>query len=454
VKVLFATGDPKINNNICDILASTSGEVEILEVDYLEDVENQVWELNPDLIIVSETVTTRAMMDKKGRFDAILYQQITALKDWDIVLLLKPDRNSQDPLIKRLLENEFYRFVPIHDLEKINAIPKNVEEAKSILGGDHQPHLHVRSRQEQGAFVTPPSALEPYLPTVQSYERTIDINKPIVSVFWSPLQNVGLGSFISVLGNQLAKAGRKVLLIELDWEFPKLARRTALTHQERTLKGALTRLMNGERNIEAFIVNNKLAEEDLPATHRLARQRLRSLPPTLFTLSRNAEIRYEDPLEIKDEKIIEKLFYDAKQLGFDHILVDVPSSPNELLTLLSLLAADEIFAMVDDAFTTSGIFKMAMMAFETIGLKAEDFQLIINKVNENITGSQIAEFYDLTPVLTLPYDGEMGEAQLDLKLEYGSAYMHQVKLFMKRYGVKTEDIEANTKRSWFLRNKA
>lgn len=446
MNILLATGDTKINNKIIELYDSQRKGLSYEEVYYLEEVEDRIWSSNPDVIILSEFLATKQPFDKKGKLDTYFYQHIQRFMDRDAIFLV--DRKANDVLIGKLLDANFFGILPIGNLDNLFNLPQNADQVKQLLGENH-PDLYVKQKEPVSAFVAPPSAADIYLPSINTYERIVDHTKPIVSVFWSPLQNVGVGSFITALGNYLAQVGRRVLIIELDWDCPKLARRTALTHQERTLRGALQRLLNGEKGIEGFVVNAPIAEEDLPHTHKAAKLRLKSLPSSLYALSRNADLRYEE-LDLKDDQIIDRLFWDAKQSGFQHILVDVPSNPNELFTMLSLLAADEKFAVVDDAFTTSGIFKIAMLGFEALGFKPEDFGLIITKIQEGVSASEISAFYDMTPVAALPYDPEMSSFQMDLKLTYGATYMQQVTAFAKRYGIAAAEIEQPKKQKGFV----
>ncbi|MFF0828870.1 AAA family ATPase [Brevibacillus sp. NPDC003359] len=458
MKIIFATGDVKLHNTLHDLINQENQVIiDSDEVDYLDDLKELIWSKMPDMIFVSDRIATRSPIDNKGKFDAYLYNFIMDLKDWNLVFMV--ERPLQDSLIQKLFESEFYKIVPFTDPEKILALPTTREDVEKAFKSDNTYFPQSRSRVTDKAFIAPPSLEDsfddsnsPYYPhAIQSIDRIVDYSKPTVSAFWSPIPNVGVGSFITALGNILARGGRRVLIIEMDWEYPKLARRTGLSHKDRTLKGALVRMLNGEKGINGFVVNNKVAEDDLPPTQRAIKQRLRNLPDTLFALSRNAQLHYEPAMELKDDRLIERLFFEAKQNGYHNILVDLPSSLSEF-TLLSLLSADERFAVVDDSFATSGIFKMAMQAYKALEMTEEHFQLIVNKVQEDASAAEVSKFYDMTPIVTLPFDSEMVTAQLDLKIEYGKAYMQQVRSFAKRYGINVDETMMPKKKGLFIFN--
>ncbi|CCF16497.1 hypothetical protein BLGI_4466 [Brevibacillus laterosporus GI-9] len=467
MKVLFATSNVQLNNDIIELLHIQQNNV--LEIDYLEDSISKVMEFNPDLIVVSDQVKTRKPLEKKGKRDAFLFQQIKHLQDWDTVFL-SYQRNESDNLIGNLLEKDFFNIISVSRLESIIDLPKTKEDVRQLLGDDDL-HILVKESNEECAFVPPPimpssqsddfpnnQKRDIYLPSFTNHwDRQINSSRAISTVFWSPIPNVGVGSFIRSLANYLGSCGRKVLIIEFDWEYPKIARQTGLTHHERTLRGALTRIANNEEGIEGFVVNNKIAEDSLPHTHKNVVSRLRLLSSNFYVLSRNAELKFEEPYEIQDEKLIERLFFEAKEAGFQHIFVDVPSSPNDLFTSLSILAADEIIAIVDDSFSTSGIFKIAMQGFESIGVEEKEFQLIITKVQDGSNGADVAEFYGTTPAAILPYDPTMVVAQNDLRVVYGDDYMKNMKTFARRYGITSEEIENSDKKKTlfgFLHKKA
>ncbi len=470
--VLFGTANIVLNNQIIEILEKHTGKsIQVFEADYLEEVSEKVWDVAPDLVILSDTINSHSVSNK-GQKDIQIYNAILELKDFNVNYIVK-GKHLTNPVIKKLLNQEFYSIVPCNYLETLCKVPTTKEEVERLLEDENfVPEIEMaldkkEVTEDYNAFVTPPTVVaspqtvekamnsyreesEAYLPIKkEAISDYISTNRPIVSLFWSPIPNVGVGSFIRILANTLAAQGRKVLMLEMDWEYPKLARQTALTHKTRNLKNALKSLLNGEKQIEDYVVNNQIAEDDLPHTHKQAKLALRELPHSLFALSRNAEISYEDDFDFDDDQLIIKLFYACKQAGFQHILVDVPSSPNNLFTSLAMLSADEKFLFVDDAFTTSGIYRNSMKALEELDITEDQFQLIINKTRDEFPASEIAEFYQMAPVLSLPFDEEMFYYQVKLQLKAGKEYMNNVNAFAKRYGVSPLEEEKKKKFSIF-----
>lgn len=278
-------------------------------------------------------------------------------------------------------------------------------------------------------------------------QKAIEFERPLVSVFWSPIPNVGVNSIVKAIGYTLASLSRKVLIIELDTELAKLARTTSLTHSEKDIYKALTGLETQQDNaIVQNIVNKDLAMEDLPFNFKQARAKLRELPSELYVLSRNSKISKKDEPTINDESVIERMFYQAKQSGFRHILVDVPSSPHNLFTTLSFLYADERFAVVDEHYGTSGIFKNAMEELDEILFTKDDFELIINGYTDEEILEHVREVYDMTPVLEIPYDDEIVTNHHNLLLYGGEVFMDEINQFVTRYGVAMEEKEKKKKR--------
>lgn len=503
MKVLFITSDLKLNNTIIDILSNHVNEnIDVVELDYLDELTPNVFDKEkPDLVIISDKVTYEELENEnKDLKDDALFVKMIEIRKFNPILITHK-RSMKDTLVNNLIKNDLYRIYPSDNLEKIIEVPSSMEEVAQIFYEDKEILVKSVSKNDDKDFIVPPAAVygmseteevrqsdtdkelvEPikqvetevqpiqsiqsiqeeqlYFPKVERFAQKsqpqfqekppYEMKRSLVSLFWSPIPNVGLGTFVRALGYTLAQAGRKVLMIELDWEYPKLARQTALTHTEKNLKEALLHLIGGDKNIQQYFVNNRIAEENLPHTHKLAKMRLKDLPETLYALSRNAEIKYEEEIEFDDDALIEKLFFYSKQAGFDHILVDVPSNPTHLFTSLALLCSDEKFAFVDDSFSTSRFFKSSMQVLSEIEIKEDDFELIINKTRDGIEGEVIAEHYGMEPVLSLPFCEDVAYLQLDLRVYAGEEYMKKVRSFAERYNIHSlEDEKSNKPRKLF-----
>ena len=429
MKVLFATLDVRLNNLIIEQLGVPSDEV--LELEYIEDVEEKAWSGGPQYVFVGDDIESR----NNERIEPLLYQTILALHDTFEVVYIT-DQQKKNSLVRKLLEKGFYRFASKDNPLKT---PKTLQQASDAFLKDIDIPIPVLPRNN--------SLDLPQSIAMSSSMQYVNDSRSIVTAIWSPIPNVGAGTFSRALAVTLAKQGRKVLLIELDWEYSKLARTTALTHTDRNLKNLLRNIsrLGEDARIEDFIVNAKMAEDDLPHTHKAAKQKLKKLPSSLFVLCREATAQYEDEPELPDERALDLLFFECKRAGFQHILVDLPSNPNNIYTMLTLLSADEKFAVVDESFSTSGFFKMAMQALESIHLSADSFDLIINKVKPMLTAQDVSEFYDKTPVLALPYCDDMSLQQLELKMEYSEEYMRPLRSFTRRYGIEVKDLQKERK---------
>ena len=429
IKVLFATLDVRLNNHIIEQLGVSADEV--LELEYIEDIERKAWESNPTHIFISDEIESRT----NGKIEPLIYQTILSLNDTFEVFYIT-DQQKKNSLVRKLLEKGFYRFA-----SKDNPLetPKNLQQASDAFLKDIDIPIPMSPKDNS---LDLPQSMGRFAPV-----QYADESRSIVTAIWSPIPNVGAGTFSRALAVTLAKQNRKVLLIELDWEYSKLARTTALTHTDRNLKTLLRNIsrLGEDARIEDFIVNAKMAGDDLPHTHKAAKQKVKKLPSSLFVLCREATARYEDEPELPDERALDLLFFECKRAGFQHILVDLPSNPNNIYTMLTLLSADEKFAVVDESFSTSGFFKMAMQALEGIHLSAESFDLIINKVKPMLTAQDVSEFYDKPAVLALPYCDDMSLQQLELKMEYSDKYMKPVRNFARRYGIAFEDPQKERK---------
>lgn len=432
-----------------EVFNENGEDVEVIEIDYIEEIEERVWTTQVDLIIIGDNVDTEQHYEKRGQRNTYLYQQVMALKD-DYNVTFVTERQLNDMLIKKLMESEFYSIVPITVIESFYEPPSNKNELKELFGGGRLDLPKSKEHKNEDDYLEPPTKTSNlFLPQMQALE-IMNQRESIVSVFWSPIPNVGAGTVMRAMGSLLASQGRKVLMIEFDWEYPKLARTTGLTHSSKNLKAALNYMQNNEGlAIQDFVVNNKIADEDLPLNHKEIKARLKKMPGTLFALSRNAELTYEEPINVTDQRIVERIFYQARKAGFEHILVDVASSPNDIFTILSLLVADERFAVVDDSFSTTGFFKMSMETLTNIDITEESFDLIITRIRDGLSGSEIAEYYDMTPILTLPFDDEAAFAQLDLTLELSDTYMDPLKAFLKRYGLNMNMMKEKPKKKLF-----
>lgn len=440
MKLLFATLDLRLNNLVMDKLGVEQTPENVIELEYIEDVEEKAWESNPEYIFISDDIDSKNNSKNNGRIEPLIYQAIVALNDtFDVIYVT--ERKDSDPLIRKLLEKGFFRFS--HKEDPLD-IPGTLEQATRLLLRD----IDIPSAPPTGGAVLD----LPTRTTALTTTHYVDESRSIVTAIWSPIPNVGAGTFSRALAFTLAKQGRKVLLMELDWEYPKLSRTTALTHTDRNLKNLLRNIsrLGKDVSIEDYVVNCKIAADDLPHTHKQAKLQLKKLPTNLFVLSREATARYEEEPELPDERSIDRLFFECKRAGFQHILLDLPSNPNNLYTMLSLLAADEKLAVVDESFATSGFFKMAMQAVEAIHISADDFELVVNKVRASLTAQEVSEFYDKTPSLALPYSDDVGIYQLELKMELGEDYMKHIKGFVKRYGIATDEIEKKEKPKFAL----
>jgi Mrp family chromosome partitioning ATPase len=432
LKVLFATLDLKLNNSIIDKLGLS--EDALLEVESIEEVEEKAWDFSPSMVIIGDGIESAT----GSKIEPLIYKTITALKDtFDTVYVT--DRKG-DPLIRRLLDKGFFKF------SSVNApldTPKNLKQAEETI---------MRDIDIPGGASTGERVID--LPTHKKSQHKVqyvDESRSIVTAVWSPIPNVGANTFARSLAYTLAKYGRKTLLIELDWEYPKLSRATALTHGERNLKTLIKNMgrLGKDLDIEDFLVNAKIAEDDLPHTHKQAKQKLKKLPLNLYVLCREATSHYEEEPEISDERAVDRLLFECKRAGFQHIVVDLPSNPNNIFTMLTLLVADERLAVVDDAFSTSGFYKMSMQAFETINLNSDNFELVINKTRPVLTAHDIAEFYDKTPSLSMPHCDQMCLHQLELDIAGSDDYMKPISSFARRYGLNIEE-QAKEKKGFRL----
>lgn len=426
VKALFATLDIRLNNQILDELDISPEGDEVSELEYIEDVEEQAWATGAQHVFIGDAIESR----NNGNIEPLIYQTILALKDTFEVTFVT-DQAKSHSLVRRLLEKGFYK---VSSMESPLETPRTLAQAAEVLIKDVD--IPAPVSMSNGKVLDLPLNMGKSQPV-----HYVDESRSVVTAIWSPIPNVGAGSFARALAVTLAKQNRKVLLMELDWEYAKLARTTALTHSDRNLKNLLRNIsrLGNEVSIEDYVVNAKMAEDDLPHTHKQAKQRLKRVPASLFVLCREATARYEEEPELPDARAMDRLFFECKRAGFQHIIVDLPSNPNNLFTMLTLLAADEKLVVVDDAFSTSGFFKMAIQALESIKLTADSFELVINKVKPTLTAQEVSEFYDKTPTLTLPYCDDMSLLQLELKLEYSDDYMKPVRNFVRRYGLAGEE---------------
>lgn len=416
MKLMFATNDIKMNNQLIKKHGCT--EADIKEIENIEELEDAAWEFAPSRIYIGDGIDTQ-----KEKIEPAILKAIVNLHETFDVVYITP-RKTSDPLVKKLIEKGFYQIIKDHD----EPIPGNIEDVKRQ--GELDIPL-VQDKKDTGAILD--------LPIRESISLSggIELGRSIVTAIWSPIPNVGAGTFIRALAYELACHERSVLIIEADWQYAKLARATALTHDERHFKSAI-RFLNGNNpsvSIKDYTVNARLAEEYLPHTHKQAKQRLKKIPSSLWVMARSATLSYEDEPELPDERSIDRLLFECKKAGFQNILVDLPSDPDNAYTMLTLLAADERFAVVDDTFTTSGLYKMAMEAFSAIELHSEQFELVITKIREGLTTNEIAEFYDKTPILGLPFCNDLALLQLELSMTCGTEYMEQIRSFIKRYGV-------------------
>lgn len=436
MKVLFATLDLKLNNLIINKLGLSQTDGSLLEIESIEEAEEKAWEFNPNIVIIGDSIESAA-----GRkIEPLIYEAIMALKE-TFEIIYVTERKGDDPLIKRLLDKGFFKFSSIEDPL---TTPKNLKQAEETIMRDIDIPAGV---PKEGNVVDLPL----YNAKNTQQVEYVDESRSIVTAVWSPIPNVGANTLARGLAYTLAKQDRRVLLIELDWEYPKLARTTALTHGDRNLKNLLRNIsrLGKDANIMDYVVNCKIAEEDLPHTHKLAKQKLKKLPINLSVLCREATARYEEEPELPDEKALDRLIFECKRAGFQHIIVDLPSNPNNIYTMLTLLATDEKLAVVDDAFSTSGFLKIAMQAFETINISADDFELVVNKATPNLTAHDISEFYDTTPSISLPYCNEMCLHQLELNMAGSDEYMRPIRNFVKRYGIILEE-KKNEKKGFAL----
>lgn len=479
-KFLIVSSDVKLNNRIIEILEQeTNGQMDYKELSFIEDINEVIFEYSAEKIFIYEEVETEEGYTNLQK-DIYFYDYIlNELKGLDIVLLT--DKLLTDRLNAKLIESGFYSICPISRLEEyLLKPPRSLEGVKKAfsdqlymdnIGTDQ---MYKPSTHGKDSFKVPPTRLtvqpkiRPFMDQMDETYSSSSIhpseydnaqvkealrlhsesNRPIVSVYWSPIPNVGVSSLIKATALSLARKGRKVLIMELDLEYPKIARTTYLTHRERHILRAFQAILNNEPAIEDNIVNNQIAIDDLP--YRIlnqAKPSLRQLPESLYVLSRNAEVEFVKEPNIEDDRFIEKLFFQARQAGFHNILVDVPSNPSNLLTTLALLGGDERFLVVDDSNTTAYLFRNALEVLKKIDISENDFQLIVNKVSDRMTESDISSLYIRTPILSLPFCEEITLNQRDLLLEGGMEYMNAIENFIIRYGVENnEDTKKKKKR--------
>ena len=483
----------KVNNKIIAYLKQSMGEdVKYRMFDYLEDVESVLLSETPDLLLVHESVGFKIDMSDLSKEMSLLgfIEENHPLVNMRYVT----DKPIDSHLNQRLLEANFYYVIPTSKIDFIKHAPKNREEVYYLFdynewryGGEEKEKIHKVERKKPAVMETleQEKRLMKEKPTSDTYNQpggthnptnlsqglnkfdseeerekaafkqedetkikyADEFERPLVSVFWSPIANVGVNSIMKAVGVTLASMSRKVLLIELDTELAKLARTTSLTHDERDIYKALTGLeTNQDEAIIQNMVNKDLAIENLPFNYKDARSKLRNLPANLYVLSRNAKITKKDEPTINDESVVERMFYQAKQAGFQHILVDVPSSPNNLFTTLSFLYADERFAVIDESYGTSGNFKIAMEELKEIHFTKNDFELILNQYTDVEMLDHISEVYDMSPILEIPYDNDNLMKQYNLMLEGGDVFMAAIEEFVSRYGVVIKEKEKKKKR--------
>ncbi|WP_026701657.1 AAA family ATPase [Salibacterium aidingense] len=476
--VMILSSDMKMNNRILAFLRSQEEEIHHQLFDYVEQAEAAMESMNPDLLIVHDSAGSEqgGVISKEKRFVELM---TTQKSERPITFITNMMLDHHLP--RQLMASDFFRIIPSQKMEHLLTPPQNQEEVYYIFESEqNKPYdaIHVvnRNNTPAGSFnnnlhlPANESSLQQMENKQLSQEHEIlqqhqttdyqknathlrqnnddSLQRSIVTVVWSPIPNVGVNTFMKALGYSLAERSKKVLLIELDTELAKLARTTSLTHSHRDLYQALSALETEKTfAIEDNMVNNELAIENLPFSYKEAKNRLKLLPNNLYVLSRDAVIGYRDDPDINNDRVIELMFYQAKKAGFDHILVDVPSSAENLFSTLSFLYADERLAVVDDSFATSGIYKNAMDALGAIDFEKEDFDLIINKYRDNDTLEQIAGFYEQQPVAALPYDEDLFHQHLDLKLQGGEAYMDVIyDLMQQRYGIEKPTVEKKKKK--------
>ncbi len=478
--------------------------------DYLEDVEVILQDGQNHQVIIHEGFDVKGKGSELAK-EVRLKEFITTWQG-KLTIRLVTEQSLENLLVKQLCHIGFYQIIPIDKLEHLLEPPQNEKELFYLFdynevtyGSPQEEYIHKVSRPQQETSVIESERETPSYEGIQKSTRRVlvpekesdyqhdgennsndradsitfdkapkyeiselpgqetlslelkgkdnSLNRPLVSVFWSPIPNVGVNTLTKALGYTLALRSRKVLIIELDTELAKLARTTSLTHTERDLYRAISALeTEKEYALRDNIVNSELAMDNLSFRFKEAKSSLRYLPSNLYVLSRDSMIGYKDEPEINNDRVIDLLFYQAKQEGFQHILVDVPSSPDNLFTTLSFLYADERFAIVDESYATSGVYKNSMKALENIDFEKEDFELIINKYRDRESAEHIASFYETSPVLELPYDPDLFYQQLDLRFNGGEAYMDAIETFVTRYGLeKTKKREGKKKLALFGR---
>ncbi|MCM3716579.1 AAA family ATPase [Alkalihalobacillus oceani] len=477
-KLILGSSTIQINNKIMELFDQTGANWSYHEDSYLEDLRNSLWEQTPDMVIINDHLLIRERMNSLQR-DQAFYKFITEELEGVVVVLLLTGSTDKSRLVERLIQDGFYHIIPVAQVERILDLPKSEEEVNLLLEGEKEmpeeslaeeverppeEEASVEKKSLVGELITTekdPDEQEAPQPVQQQNELRPfpksdpnypigqnDFTRSLVSVFWSPIGNVGVSTIMKAIAFRLAQAGRKVLIVELDVEYPKMARTTGLTHQDKDIFQAVRSILNKQPGLAQNVVNNEIAIEGLPHTYREVKKHLKLLPNNLYLLSANAELKHHGHIYFnEDDDLIERLFYEAKQEGFQHILVDVPSSPNDLLTNIPLLFADERFAVVDDSFSTNGLYFSAIEALKDLQ-DEKTFDLIINKTREFHTEEDIAEFYQREPVLSIPYRDEVVLEQINLRWDVDIDIMAAVDQFNERYGIQLKN-EGQKKKRFF-----
>ncbi|MFL0364652.1 hypothetical protein ACH0BF_16735 [Pseudobacillus sp. 179-B 2D1 NHS] len=470
MKVILATGNPKINSSLMKHLDC------VTKVEYLEQLlEVEAFQEGVNVVILSAYIPSTYQGQREEKKESFI-EVINFLIENNVRIIYLADLTSSEEALNYLFNCHVYDYVISMDgnmhlkeiMELVNAptgretASQKLKEFKKVKAGQaiegsrfNNTVPSAMKPRGRGAGLSngpmpltskapafgkkSPNQLKTQSANVKKDQTIFSENKQSVFpgkrtrveeqkvqaqvkgtekvfAFWGQTQNVGKRTLSQSFAHQLAEMNYKVLYVELDYLSPAFATTTGLSSSVKNFYQLCLSQDNFE--LENYIASKLDAE-----------MRGRGFQKVLDHISGNLHfltlpINFKtDLFPAVTDRFLPLFMETLKSLEYDAIILNLPNQLENVFTFPVMLEVDVIFNVLTDSIVRINEYRELKSFLKVTSLEMERWNTIFNFVGEGVSKEALDNLISETSATAVPMDPHRSLYEMDL--QFGSPVINE-----------------------------
>lgn len=234
--------------------------------------------------------------------------------------------------------------------------------------------------------------------------------------FWAASTEVGKRTLSQSYAMEIAKLGYSVLYVEFDYLNPTLALTTALSHPDKNLYQL-------SLSQDSFDLGNYIANKmDVQITKDMA-SLFNEISNDFYFLGLPQSFDTDSFPSITNEQFLSTLLSALKDMPFDAVIMNLPNDVENLFSFPVMVQSDVVFAVTTANPVRINEYRAMNKLLSDTHLDMEKWQVLVNKVGEEISKDVCDQLLHERALISVPYD--LKRPYLELDLHFGSPTINQ-----------------------------